>query len=161
MNRLFSCLIAMAIGCAAVGVTHAQEPSPTATVGGSPTPVANLCLGTPRPGGDAIQAHSTMIVTPPGGGTFVIGAAPPGFGGFSICYVEGNARMFIASGCREVSRDNPTNSETAEHVLDFVIESCMVVQPPTPTERPEVSATATPRPSTPITPPDTGTAGLR
>lgn len=166
--KRFTLLAAIAAATLSFGiaaVASAQEsptPSPTTTT----TP--NLCGGTPERGGETRMIGNNEI-TLPGGGTFVIQAAPPAARGYTVCYVEGNARVTIASAtCNEVSRDNPTDNESAALLLDAIVDSCEVIaQTPTPTpttddddDDPTVTPTATGG-GTIITPPDTGTAGLR
>jgi hypothetical protein len=161
MKRIVLCLIALALASTSFGIGHAQEPSPTGTPVTSPTPVS-LCVGQIQSGGQPLDVTSTISVTPPGGANVVIAAAPPALNGFSVCYVQGNARVIISrADCREISRENPTQNNAANLVLDSIVNSCRIeALTATPTQMPQVTPTPLPT-TTVITPPDTGTAGLK
>jgi hypothetical protein len=167
---LFFAVVFAVLAAGMAGSVSAQvspTPSATATATSTPAPTATsharLC-STGTAGGVPIEVIGGVVrVTPPGGGTFAPGLLPPTEGSqFLICFVEGNARVFISLQCREIRRENPGNNVNADAVLDAIVDSCEVIAP---TATPQAAATATaaatqaPRPV--ITPPDTGDAGLR
>jgi hypothetical protein len=123
------------------------------------TELPNSCVGQPRLGGRTIEIANSVALTPPGGGSYVIGTLPPSFRALLFCYVEGNATVTISHmDCAEVRRENPSNSATADYYLDLVVASCVkLVQPTIP---PEHLIPIEP-PANQITPPDTGDAGQR
>ena len=178
----YASLIAGAVTLLVMGFTSSAwaqvSPTPTvtapATATATPTPIsatatataqARLCSTPGTAGGVPIEVVRGVVrVTPPGGGTFHWSITPPtsAEADFSVCYIEGNARVFISLECREIRRQNPGNNATANAVLDSIVASCQRIAP---TSVPTSAAgtpvpTATPIRST-ITPPDTGDAGLR
>jgi hypothetical protein len=150
------------LGSAASAQEATPTPSPTSTT------VPNLCMGgIPQRGGQTVNFGflSTRVMLPGGGNFTILGVAPPPDTGFIVCYVEGNARVFISpSTCDEIRRENPTDNESADLLLDVIVDSCEVVATPTPTSTGSAND-ATARPTAisggTITPPDTGSAGLR
>ena len=170
MNRL-SLLAIAAVAVFSLGisaVTSAQEatPSPSPTTPATP----NICVGDAQRGGKTITVLGRTEIGLPGGANFVIGTNPRGASSsgtaFTVCYVEGNARVTIStSDCDETGRDNPTDNKIADLVLDGIVDSCEVIaQTPTPTPAANEDATPTATATgggTTITPPDTGDAGLK
>jgi hypothetical protein len=166
--ELIAALIIMILTALFVPTASAQEATPTLI---PTTTVPNLCTGAPQQrGGQSYPVGGQPSlprnrVTLPGGANFAITIAPPPDVGFVVCYVEGNARVFISLSCQEIRRENPTDNESADLLLDVIVDSCEVIATPTPTPAPPTNdATATPTATasgTIITPPDTGNAGLR
>ena len=119
-----------------------------------PPPPRPLCLPQPSSAGgrkvptvngvtiDLPDGDYSLFITPPGS------TAPT----FTICYVQGNARLTLSAvTCGEVSREATTAAANA--VLDTIARSCALPAPAAP-------ATFTPV-GGPIRPPDTGDAGMR
>ena len=160
------------LALSAAGLASAQvSPTPNATATFTSTPVPTgtvqnpFCQAPGRPGGVPIEVVRDVVrVTPPGGGTYDFAILPPSSAEsqFRICYIEGNAVVFVSLECREIRRVNPGTNANAGAVLDAIVDSCEVIAP-TATPQPAVTATAAPTqaPTAFITPPDTGDAGLR
>jgi hypothetical protein len=172
LNR-FTVLAAMAVAAISFGVAavaSAQE-SPTPAPTGTGTATANICSGTGLRGGERIPTVNGASVTPPGGGTFVIGTNPRGEfstgSAFIVCYVEGNAEVTISSSdCEEIGRENPDDDPGADFVLDMIVDSCErtapTATPMQPSQGSDDAMTPTPTATSgTISPPSTGDAGLK
>jgi hypothetical protein len=161
-------VLALAVSLSIAAIASAQEPSPTPAATGTST--AKLCPTGGTRGGEELQAVNGASVTPPGGGTFVVIPATPGVSSpqFTVCYVEGNASVTIsAQTCDEISRQNPDDSDTADFVLDVIVDSCqMGATTPTATATTPAAGNGTVTPTAtaatgPISPPNTGDGGLK
>jgi hypothetical protein len=171
----YALLVAVAVSVLVTGYASSAlaqvspTPNATATVTSTPVPTATVqgqfCQPPGMQGGVPIEVVRDVVqVTPPGGGTYDWALLPPSSAEsqFRICFIEGNALVFISLDCREIRRVNPGTAANANAVLDAIVDSCEVIAP-TPTPQPAATVTVAPTqaPRPVITPPDTGDSGLR
>jgi hypothetical protein len=126
----------------------AATPTPT-------TPAQPLCRAPNSAGPATIEPVRGVVQVDLPAGNFDWSITPPiDEASFSICFVQGNARVVIGTDCREIRRQNPGNDPIASSVLDAIVASCKLIS-------------ATPTPSSGanraqnIEPPSTGRGGLR
>jgi hypothetical protein len=150
---------------------RAQEPSPTATAPVSSTPgvappgepqPATICDRTPsffRPGGSRISMDVVSLTLPFDRGDFAVTLLPrlPGPNLILICHLDSRSGIAVETLTGSaVGREVGDPSGAA--VLDQILASVRVEVTPTPTLS---DGAITPTPTSRITAPSTGNAGLR